>query len=209
MLLVKIFKLGIAFLVVAAALTTTTMAQELEETPSIERNRLSEEGNAEQERETRVQQYREQATEKLSEIRQERIQGRCEAAQTRLQTVLEQDRIKADARIEAHTRVTTGVQRVINAVDAAGVDSTALQQINDDLQSRSNEVVSALGTYVTAIEDIVSLDCTADVAGFQAGLSLARQERASLRTLASSFREYVKNDVKAAMQQIKSELSTE
>lgn len=208
MLLVKLFKLGIAFIVVAAALTTTTLAQELEETSTVEQIRQTPE-NIEQDRAARLQQYREQATEKLSEIRQERIQGRCEAAQTRLQSILDEDKIKADTRIEAHTRITATIQQTVIAVDAAGASAALLQQVSDDLQFRSDQVMVALKTYITALEDITALDCTTDVEGFQAGLSLARQERANLRTLTVSFREYVKSDVKTALQQIKSELSTE
>lgn len=211
MILVKLFKLGIAFLVLAAALTTTTMAQEIEQEQAepVEATERVREEESPEVRNSRLNDYKERANERATEAKLNRVRSRCVAAQTRLGNIINADKSRIDTRIAAHQRVINAVDRTTRALEEAGVDTSELNGLNTQLQQKSDEVVKGLEAYVTTLNDIIAVDCEADTEAFQAGLSIAREARSELKELAASFREFVKSDVKQALQQVKNELTTE
>jgi len=207
MILLRLFKFSIAFLLLFAALSTATMAQEVEQQAVSENIEDSE--NPEESRSQRLKEYKERANERASEAKLNRVANRCAAAQRVITNIQNADRSKIDTRIAAHERVINAVERATLALTEAGVDTTSLQQVTAQLQASSDQVVSGLLAYLTTLEDIAAIDCEADTESFQAGLSIAREARKDLKDIAASFREYVKSDVKSALQEAKSELTSQ
>jgi hypothetical protein len=108
------------------------------------------------------------------------IAKNCAASQKLVKSIAAQDKNNTNKRQTVYTNVSTRLSQVIGSLSKQGIDSTELKTIQAQFNDSANQYLTDAATYKTAMEDLSTMDCAADPAGFEATLASARQLRLKL-----------------------------
>lgn len=155
---------------------------------------------------TRIEGYKKRVNERVTAVKKERIAGRCKAAQVRIATLQQSASARNEARNGVYRKVTTGLDTMITRLQNAGADTTELQTLVVELQTKANEMMLSMQEQMTLLTDLAQQKCEEDPEAFQAILKLTREARSELRTQAQEMKKLLQNDTKQLLEQIRAEL---
>jgi hypothetical protein len=136
----------------------------------------------------RVSQRKSSLNTQLTSLQAQILTSKCSPAQDILSKVKSKDNTTAEKRKQTYTELSAKVSSVTDILQKKGIDTTALKNAKDEYNSAANQYLIDSDSYKTAIEDVVSIDCKSDPAGFEATLVSSRQLRAKLATDSSQIK---------------------
>lgn len=156
--------------------------------------------------EQRIQAYKEKQTEKLAEAQAKRVQARCKAAQEKVTALQKQVATTIEKRKTAYDAVDTKISALLEKLQKAGIDTKAYETAREDVKIAAASLSEDMDAYGFVLDDLVAMDCAADPDAFKAALEAARTTQKQLREQSQAFRSLVKTDIKALMQEIRTQL---
>jgi chromosome segregation ATPase len=159
-------------------------------------------------RETRLKSYKEKATTKLADAQEKRLTSRCKAAQGKVASLRAKVNNAVANRKKVYQEVGDKLDSLLEKLVAAGMDTTKLETARADIRTELATLTESLNAYDTVLADLTVMDCTADPQTFQVALISARETQVALRAQAQEFRRFVTTELRAILQEIRSQLET-
>lgn len=137
---------------------------------------------------------------------QQRLVGVCVSAQTKIRVLQQKttpavaDQVKTNQQIDAKLWVMIGKLKI------AEKDTFQLEKQRAALADKFNAFQVTGQNYSQVLDDIVAVNCRADLVGFKALLDTARIYRTQLRDQSTDIRNYVNNEIKPALGNFATEL---
>ena len=194
-------------IVIAEESTTTAVptATSLEPTTTLENS--SPEAKAEQ-REIRIKEAKEKATNRISAAEEKKIAGLCKSAQSKIIKLQENAENILTNRQEKYKKTLNKLNELSIKLRTAGANTTELDASIVELESKTSEISETLTTYNTTLNDLSEMDCVSDPSGFKAALQSARTQRTENVQSSGSFKSYIKDTIKPILQSLKEQLNT-
>ena len=167
---------------------------------------ITAEGRA-QGRADRIEQYKQEVSDRLSAAEQRRISGVCGAAQTRIDRLQDGiDRV-IDNRQRTYGSLTDKLALLSDRLELAGLDTVQLDTYISQVQLDAKAVVSLATEHKQVLADITAMDCESDVDGFQAALTIARTNKADIKLLSQELTSYIQETVRSELESLKLQLA--
>ena len=146
-------------------------------------------------------------TVKLNSSDEARLKARCKAAQTKGKTLSDNVSKNNTARVEAYSKITTRLDKLIKKMQDANLDSKTLEAQTAELKTLIDTYNANLKLYQTAMTDLNEIDCVTDPTAFKVSLEAARAARAVVAKDAAAIRTYVSGTLKATLKETKLSLA--
>ena len=204
---VMVFAIAVAPTVVIAqsndtSVDTTTTVDEASDATDQTTDRASD-------RQARIEDYKRQATDRLTAAQERRIANACSAAQAKVAAVQTNTSGAIERRRTAYANISEKLAEIVRKLQAGSVDTTELEASIQEMERLAAAVVTAAEAYQATIADLAEMDCAADPEGFQAALSVARQQRATVVAQAQALRDYISGTLKPLLQSIREQLTSD
>lgn len=160
-------------------------------------------------REERIAKYKEKLTERLTTVEERKLKTACKGAQTITAKLGENVGQVRKIREDAYTKITDKLNVLVEKLNLASVDTTALDAAVTDFDVQVETFLMAVDDYQTTLDDLSALDCETDPTAFKAALSAAKEERVYLVSSSQSLRLYFNDNIKPILIEIKQQLSGE
>lgn len=158
-------------------------------------------------REARIEAYKENAEEKLSEAKQKRISGRCKSAQGKITSLRSRVNNAVANRKKVYLEIGDKLDSLLAKMQKAGLDTTVLETAREDMRADLVILTESLNAYDTALADLEAMDCTTDPATFMAALTSTRELLVILRAQAQDFRRFATEELRAILQDARTQLA--
>lgn len=163
---------------------------------------ITAEGRA-QERQARIEQYKQTVTDRLSAAEQTRIAGVCSTAQTRVERLQSGFNAAINNRQRTYESLVDKLALVSDQIQLTGVDTAVLDTYITQMQLDAQEIVSSMSLYQQVLADVAGIDCEADVDGFQSALTVARTTRGELKSSSQELRVYINETIRPEIESLK------
>jgi hypothetical protein len=157
-------------------------------------------------RATRLEAYKKELKDTLTDAVKLRIENRCVAAQALVKGKTTANTAITKTRVAAYSAIVTELQSLATAASAKGADVTTLQSEITTLQTKITAFNTANATYQQALTDLGALDCKTDPVGFKAALEAARSDQTAVFTVAKDIRTYINDTIKPTLKTLKTSL---
>jgi hypothetical protein len=144
----------------------------------------------------------------LSAIQQKLLAGKCKTAQANLKNIQAKNLAANKERQDTYTSLTSRLNTMIDNLKNQGLDNSELKVAAGKFNSAVSQYTSDASSYNTTLEDISTMDCSADSPGFETTLLSARALRTQLSKDAASIK-ITGASVTEKLSAIKETLSTE
>ncbi len=147
----------------------------------------------------RLEQRKKERAITLDEATQKRLGNQCLSTQSKIRisqqtlTQLFADRAKTNRQVDGKLWVSIGQLKL------AEKDTFDLEQKRAKLAEKSATVENTASNFQQTLDDIVVLNCKADVVGFKALLDTSRLYLSQVRDQSADTRNYILNDIKPAL----------
>jgi hypothetical protein len=209
----KIFFAGVLSSMLLLSFPAIVIAQEDEEsvqtfetTQSTEAN--SGEGRSSEVLEDRINRIKENASQRVAEAEQRRIENRCENAQQRINNLRTRLSDVIEKRREAYQNTSTRIEELSQKLKAAGVDTTELDLAISEMQTVLVEARNSVDSYMQNLADMTEMECTVDGEGFKLLLEDARAKRAEILSTQLSIKTIKDEQLKPALEEIRQSLAS-
>ncbi len=155
---------------------------------------------------SRLEEARKKFEDKISDAKERRIAVACKAAQTKIGSVLEKAQSFQARHSEIHQKWLAKLIDLSARIAAAGIDTTTLDGYVQELNALIAQNSSDLENYITALENVSTLDCEADAAAFYSALQSARAARSLVVDDTKAILAYIRANIKIELQNIKQQL---
>lgn len=145
----------------------------------------------------------------LTQARAQRIVARCEALKTRI--TQNSDRLGA-VRTERGGLINNLVARLetfAGRVQAAGLDTTALNEDIATLKTMAAELDTLWAAYAQKLEALKSADCSDSADALHAALEAAKLAGADVRAKFKEAKDFLQSDIKPELQHIREDLASQ
>lgn len=156
----------------------------------------------------RLQALKDLKTEKLDEAQAKRLALRCKAAQGKIASLRARTNNIIASRRKVYSEIGDKLDVLLGRLGAAGLDISTLQTAREDMRTELGTLSDSMNEYDTLLADLANMDCEADPEAFSAALKSAREVQVRLRTQARDFRQFVTVELRAVLQDIRSQLGT-
>ena len=146
---------------------------------------------------------------KLDDATSKRIQLKCKASQTVVESHGKTVSILGEARGKAYTDLVANIQKLIDKLKNNGKDTIEVEADLKIVQTKITAVTDAIKTYQQTLADLKAIDCAADPTAFQATLNVARTQREAIRTAANDLHTYLQGTLKPALVKLRPTETTE
>ena len=116
------------------------------------------------------------------------IASKCSLAQTAVNDRKNKDSKAAAIRLQTYNELVKRLTFLVDNLSSQGDDASQLLNAQNYFVASINSYLSDAETYKVAMDDLVTMDCKADPAGFRASLIEARTLRAKLATDATAVK---------------------
>ncbi|MBW3569213.1 hypothetical protein KY385_03745 [Candidatus Parcubacteria bacterium] len=154
----------------------------------------------------RVAQRKAERKIKLDERTTKRLEDSCVRAQTKLRQVRDEYVSIFDKRSEIYRKVDAKLWVAIGSLKYVNKDTFKLEQQRAEFVRQVNGFESTAGEFRQTLDDMVSINCAADVVGFKAFVETARLYNTQIRTRSNGITDHVVNEVKPLLTGHASEL---
>lgn len=121
---------------------------------------------------------------------------KSQAAVRDLQTVLGTNISK---RVDVYNKVDAKLLIIAGQLRLAGKDTKNLEAARTEYANKVISVTNAMNQYRVTLDDLVTIDCKADINGFIALVTTARQYHQSIRQQANDIKAYVEGTIKKSL----------
>ena len=157
-------------------------------------------------REDRIKAYQEKKAEKLATTQAKRIASRCSAAQGKITSLRARITNVVSNRKKVYSEIGDKLDNLIVKFQAAGLVTTEIETIREDIKTELSELSTSLDSYDTVLSDLESMDCVSDPDAFYNALSEAREVQTALRDQATEFRRFATSELKTAIKNLRDQL---
>jgi hypothetical protein len=149
--------------------------------------------------EARLKQRKAEREITLNERDEKRIIQVCAKSQTTIRT-LYQDAVKAiDARNKAYYKADAKVWVMVGRLKLADQDTFTLEKQRANFAKQITDFQTTGANFTQTLDDMLTINCAADPAGFKALLETARIYQKQVVTKSDAIREYAVNDIKTTL----------
>ena len=113
-----------------------------------------------------------------------------------------------DNRLDVYAKVDAKLWIIIGQLKLAEKDTFKLESQRAELANKVSKYGGTLNQYRQAIDDIVVVNCAADIKGFMSLVATARQYHESIRAQSGDIANFVVNDIKSTLNGFVTELQT-
>jgi hypothetical protein len=137
---------------------------------------------------------------------QQRLVGVCVAAQSKVRTLQGQTTPVVANHVKTNQQIDAKLWIMIGKLKIAEKDTFVLEKQRAALADKFSAFQQTGQNYNQTLDDIVAVNCRADLVGFKALLDTARIYRTQLRDQSTDIRNYLNNEVKPTLSALASEL---
>lgn len=132
---------------------------------------------------------------------------RCQTAQVSLKKIRTNlDQIEAN-RLTVYVRAEARLKALKNRLLLQDYDTSSLDLVIAGYQRQLTEFKDTMNTYQQQLDDIIIVDCKTYPSLFRAGLEAARESRKNIVATSLTIKEFVKSDIKNAIEVIRQKLA--
>lgn len=160
-----------------------------------------------EERKARVEKYKLEVAERLTNAQEKKISDICKTSQLKLekvQTSVEETVAKRQEKLQS---IVEKLEDLSVKLREASVNTTELDAVIISLKSKTTEMMTGFEEYQQTLEDSSIVDCEVDPVGFKASIEAARLKRTEIKTMSIDIKKYVTESVNTLLGQIKASLS--
>lgn len=207
----KLFALGM--LIVLSFMPVTVFAQEdsvqtTNQSPgNAGSSSPSSNGLGSENRDARLQNYKERFAETLTNAEERRIQAVCKGTQIVVGRLSENVAQVRQNREQAYTSISDKLQNLVTKIEAAGVNSADLSEVLTAMNAEVQIFLATMTEYQTILADLAEMDCTEDPEAFRAAIAVAKQQRTTLVSSSQGLRQYFNDSIKPVLQQLRQQLA--
>lgn len=154
----------------------------------------------------RIAAYKAALGREVKAAEQTKIKLRCSVAQANAKTLSSRLSTVQKNRNAAYDSILKSLNDLEAKLNKQAFETTGLQQNIQALQTLVDSYKTNMNNYYLAVNDMATMDCAADPAGFVAALQAARTAHDSLTTQITEIRTYVTNTVKPTLSQIRTQI---
>lgn len=158
--------------------------------------------------EQRVAQRKAERNVALAEKDQTRLVSVCVNAQGKLRTMQQKTTPAINERAKLDQQIDAKLWIMIGKLKLSGKDTFAFEKQRATLAQKTAASQLTAKEYSQVLDDVVAVNCKADVVGFKALLDTARIYRTQLRDQLADSRTYINNEVKPALSAFATELQS-
>ncbi len=174
--------------------TTKTEAQTDDSTDSTQRDK-------------RIDLYKKQFSEKLTQAQQKKLGTACKSAQGKVTNYHNNLKSAVQKRSGHYETITGKLEELKTKLEAASIDTAELETVMTEIDAKVAAITQAATDYDTALSDLVAMDCATDPTGFKAALSVAREKRAAVLSEIQALKDYVNSTVKTLLKSLREQIS--
>ena len=156
--------------------------------------------------EQRVAQRKAERAIKLDEKSTKRLQSYCVNAQSQIRAMQQKNTTVAASRNLAYQQMDAKLWVMIGKLKIGQKDTFKLEQQRAALADKASHFQTLTQNYQQTLDDLVVINCKADVVAFKALLDTARLYRTSIRTQATAIHDQIVNEIKPVLSGFASEL---
>jgi len=156
-----------------------------------------------QKRSERVEAYKKELKETLTNAIKTRIGERCVAAQGLTKKRVTANKTANTVRTSKFNEIVTKLEAVVTAYKAKNIDTSTLEANIVELKAKITSYSAADETYRQSLSDLTVLDCKTDPVAFKAALEKARTDQKAALTAAKAIRSYLTDTVKTTLKSLK------
>lgn len=143
--------------------------------------------------------------ENVQERRGEIIENRCERVTNRVDFRIERYDERKDDHIEKYNNIKTRVTNLVNDLDTKGYDTSAVREDLNTLDSKIKDFASSYTEFVDALELSKTYACGNSEGQFKAQIETSLKELRESREIAKSTIEFIRNDLKKSISDLKNQ----
>jgi hypothetical protein len=144
----------------------------------------------------------------LSQDEIRRYTSRCVGAQSVVREMQNKLGSIIDNRLNVYNKVDGKLWIITGQLKLAEKDTFKLEAQRAEFANKVSKYSSTLDQYRQTIDDIVVVNCAADIKGFMSLVATARQYQTSIRTQSNDIENFIVNDVKSTLNGFVTELQT-
>jgi hypothetical protein len=144
----------------------------------------------------------------LTEKEITRYTSKCVGAQSVAREMQNKLGTVIDNRLDVYSKVDAKLWIIIGQLKLADKDTFKLESQRAEFANKVAKYSSTLNQYRQTVDDIVVINCAADIKGFMSLVATARQYHESIRTQSSDIANFVVNDIKNTLNSFVTELQT-
>ena len=156
--------------------------------------------------EQRIAQRKAERAITLDEKTTKRYQGTCVNAQAKIREMQQKNTTVAANRNLAYQQMDAKLWVIIGKLKIGKKDTFKLEQQRAALADKVSNFQATTQNYQQTLDDLVVINCKADVVTFKALLDTARLYRTSIRTQTTAMHDQIVNEVKPVLSGFASEL---
>lgn len=158
--------------------------------------------------EQRIKNYKLILTKELLKSELEKIQLRCDVAQTNAETIAARvDKVQKDRSV-AYDIILKRLNAIQKRLSAQAFETSSLEENIQVLDGKISDFNNTMSDYSQTLDDLVALDCKADPSAFRATLLTARKHHDRLLPMVGDIRTYITNTIKPTLQQIRKQIES-
>lgn len=158
-------------------------------------------------RDKRIDLYKKQFSEKLTQTQQKKLGTVCKSAQGKVTSYHNNLKSAVQKRSGHYETITGKLEELKTKLEAASIDTTELEAVMTEIDAKVAAIAQAATDYDTALSDLAAMDCATDPAGFRAALSVAREKRAALLNEIQGLKDYVNSTVKTLLKSLREQVA--
>lgn len=156
--------------------------------------------------EQRLAQRKEERKIVLNENDSKRLGTQCVTGQAGIRKLQQETTALSQERVTTYRKIDAKLWVAVGRLKLAGSDTFKLEKSRSDLAQRVAQFQTTLATYQQTLDDVVVVNCKADVVGFKALLETARLYYAQLRSQSAAINASVVNDIKPTLAEYAADL---
>jgi hypothetical protein len=194
-----------AFMVLPLVLSVPVFAQRDDMDEPVSNQTTTDQG-AQKTREQRIMERKDKLERRLTQVEQNVVKTRCRAANG----LIKASQARLSSFVAKRTRVYSGLverlESLSSRLQAAGVDTKTYDEQVGVLKGKAEAYGESVTTLQQAVDDLATMDCTADPEGFVASLQEAIRMREDVIAKGQDFRTYLKTTLKPTLTAIHMQL---
>lgn len=157
----------------------------------------------------RIEERKKQVESTITESKEDLIAKKCEAAQEMISKSLTRINTVSETRNEAYTNIVNKLNNLATRLADNDIDNSSVIAAADEIEKLATDFNGLIDGYVQDIEDATSINCVNNPNDFYVTLESARESIKDLKAKAVEIKNYVKQDIKQVLMDLKDELSND
>lgn len=145
----------------------------------------------------------------LSQARAQRIVERCERLQVKIGQIADRINTVQEARGQMAANLATRLESFSGRLQAAGLDTTALDEDVVSLKTLSSELEALWSAHAEKLTALSTAKCDAEADAFHEALEAAKSAHADVRAKYKEIKDFIQDEIKLDLQDLRAQLAGE